>query len=95
MVVAQSEFEAWLLAAVRSLLPPGSAPPRLPDDFDPEQYRHPKGKLERLLGINYSETVDQPKLSSCFDLYEATACCSFLKLCRDIERLVSAHRGSR
>lgn len=92
VVIAKSEYEAWFLAAARSLR-------RVPDVSDnaeppekPEAIRDAKRFLERNLmveGARYSETVDQPRFTAMFDFDEAAACPSFKKLRRDIADLFS------
>lgn len=92
VVLAKSEYEAWFLAAARSLagrrgLPDDIAPPR-----EPENVRDAKGWLQaqRADGLAYGPTTDQPALTHAFDLDEARhGCPSFEKLWRDVERLMA------
>lgn len=83
-VLANPEYETWFVAAAESLRPAGSASLELPDD--PENDGMKKAWVEKHLCPNYSETVDQPALTSRMDL----AACrrrspSFDKLCRELE----------
>lgn len=95
VVVAKREFEAWFLAAARSL----RGHPRVLDMAEapdgPESIRGAKEYLKSKI-LNepvYSETVDQPSLVACLDLSEARASPSFDKLCRDMARLLGAPVG--
>jgi hypothetical protein len=92
VVLAKREYEAWFLAAARSL---GRKLGR--DDLrppaDPEAVRDAKAHLVRHIlgpGAVYSETVDQVRLTAALDLAEARAAPSFDKLCRDLCRLLGA-----
>ena len=91
VVFAKAEYEAWFLGAIRSLrsnrrIADNASPPP-----DAEAVRGAKEFLERrymIPGEHYSPTVDQPALTSRFDLEEARqACPSFDKLWRDLEAL--------
>ena len=91
VVLAQMEFEAWFLAAARSL----RAHSRVRDDAvapqNPAGIRDAKGYFRRNIlipGEYYSPTVDQAAFSAIFDLEEARAASSFDKLYRDVQRLV-------
>lgn len=86
-VVANVEYETWFVAAASSLgeyleLPAESVPAR------PEDQRAGKAWIQRhFRGVKYSETVDQPAMTSRMDL----ALCrerspSFDKLCRELEK---------
>jgi hypothetical protein len=90
IVIPRFEFEAWFLAAARSLsgkrgLREGLTPPD-----DPEGIRGAKEWLSRNMvpGRKYKETVDQAALVQAMDLRAAQSCKSFERLCREIERLV-------
>lgn len=91
VVLAKAEYEAWFLGAVRSL----RGHRRIMDDASPppdaEAVRGAKQFLQRrcmIPGEHYSPTVDQPALTSRFDLQEARqACPSFDKLWRDLQEL--------
>lgn len=87
-VVANIEYETWLVAGAGSL---GgyldlSQDPELPED--PEKRRLGKGWIQRRFrgSRSYSPTVDQPAMTSRMDLHlvrERSP--SFNKLCRDLE----------
>jgi hypothetical protein len=92
IVIPKFEFEAWFLAAARSLsgkrgLREGLAPPD-----NPEAIRGAKEWLSRNMvpSRRYSETVDQVALAAKMDLTSARSCKSFDRLCREIERLVGS-----
>jgi hypothetical protein len=88
-VVANKMYETWFVAAAASL---GtflvlSGDPQLPSD--PERDRLGKAWIkQRIRAAKYSETVDQPAMTSAMDL---RACRqrspSFDKLCRELERV--------
>ena len=91
VVFAKAEYEAWFLGAIRSLrgdrrIANNASPPP-----DAEGIHGAKEFLEQrcmLPGERYSPTVDQPALTSRFDLEEARlACPSFDKLWRDLRAL--------
>ncbi len=79
IVIAKNEYEAWFLAAAESL----RGQRRLADDIeppaDPEAIRGAKEWLRDRMpsGTCYSETVDQPALTSTFDLHAARRSPSF------------------
>lgn len=86
-VVANVEYETWFVAAASSLgeyleLPAEAVPAH------PEDQRAGKAWIQRhFRGVKYSETVDQPAMTSRMDL----ALCrerspSFDKLCRELEK---------
>jgi hypothetical protein len=87
VVIAKREYEAWFLASAESLrgqrrLPEDLAPPPAP-----ENVRDAKGWLGERMLDGYSETVDQPALTSLFDLTAARRSDSFDKLFREVGRL--------
>jgi len=90
VVIAKSEFEAWFLAAARSLAGRRGLTPHLEPPDDPEAIRGAKGWLGRQMvsGHSYSDVIDQPKLAAVFDQYQARSSPSFDKLWRDLERLI-------
>lgn len=91
VVVAVREFEAWFLAAAASLAGRRGLPADLAPPLQPEEIRDAKGWLQkqRIDGLAYSPTVDQPALAAALDLDLARANApSFDKLWREIERLV-------
>jgi len=86
-VLANQEYETWFVAAAESLGLENLSKSEIPED--PEASRSGKGWiLKRLSG--YSETVDQPALTSRMDLHLCRRrSLSFDKLCRELE----ARRG--
>jgi len=90
VVVAQREFEAWLLGAKESLRgcrgigDGATAPP------NPEDIRGAKEALSRnMVNRRYLEVDDQPAFAKVFDLAMArSACRSFDKFMREAERLL-------
>lgn len=92
VVLAKREYEAWFLAAARSIVQHTGV------DLDvaipnAEAIRGAKEHFERHLmapGANYRETVDQPRFTTWLDLTEARAAPSFDKLCRDLCGLMGA-----
>jgi hypothetical protein len=91
-VVAKVEYETWFVAAAESL----QDYLELPADFRlsgrPEELGLSKGWIEqRFKGTRYSETQDQPAMTRVMDLNLCrTRSPSFDKLCRELERRVSA-----
>jgi hypothetical protein len=87
VVIANREFEAWFLAAASSLN--GCRGFQWNEDrdapTDSESVRNAKGRLaERMNGVGYHETIDQPKFANAFDLDLAqNNSRSFRKLCAD------------
>ncbi len=87
-VVANVEYETWFVAAAESLsefLNLSSADEIPPN---PEESRHGKGWIKKhYKGSKYSETLDQPRLTSKMDLLVARQRSpSFDKLCRELEK---------
>ena len=90
VVIAKREYEAWFIAAMESLrgyrgIRADAIAPR-----DPESIADPKGYLNRYMpeGKRYSETLDQPALTSVFSFAQAERCDSFRKLRRDLEEIL-------
>lgn len=87
-VVANVEYETWFVAAAASLSDQLdlSRDQRLPEH--PEKSRLGKAWIQqRFLGVKYSETVDQPSMTSRMDLRQARERSpSFDKLCRDLKK---------
>lgn len=90
-VLANREFEAWLIAAATSL----RTHRRVRDDAvppaDPEAIRDAKGHLQNAIlrpGETYSPSVDQVRFCSMMSLEEARRCRSYRKLEKDIADLV-------
>jgi len=90
-VIANVEYETWFVAAAESL----SEYLALSSDevvpTRPEEHRLRKGWVQqRFTGVKYSETVDQPAMTSRMDLrLTRERSPSFDKLCRELERRLS------
>lgn len=91
-VLAKREYEAWFLAAARSIagwreIDESTMPPP-----DPESIRGAKEWLTRRMPSNraYSPTRDQPALTDAFDMDAARSAPSFDKLWRDVTYLLAA-----
>lgn len=91
VVFAHREFEAWFLAAIRSLLGKRGLPHGLQVPSDPEAVRGAKEWLAaRRQGVRaYSPKLDQPAFASLIDLEQARSAPSFDKLCRELDRLLA------
>ena len=92
VVLAKREYEAWFLAAARSIagrreIDESTMPPP-----DPESIRGAKEWLSRCMPSNraYSPTRDQPALTDAFDMDVARSAPSFDKLWRDVTYLLAA-----
>ena len=86
-VVAKVEYETWFVAAARSLVRHlNLAEEEIP--ADPEDQRAGKAWIQKHFhGFKYSETVDQPAMTSEMDLAECRRRSpSFDKLCRELEK---------
>src|SRR5471032_1546694 len=87
VVLAHREFEAWFMAAARSLIGCRNFHWDSPDPApaNSETLRNAKGWLaERMGGQGYHETLDQPKFASAFDMeFAQMRSRSFRKLCED------------
>jgi hypothetical protein len=90
VVLPTIEFEAWYLAAAGSLAGVNGMPENVEEPFEPETIRAAKAWLAGRMQRPYSETIDQPKFASRFDLVRARRCSSFDKLCRDIDGIVQS-----
>ncbi|MBI3300799.1 MAG: DUF4276 family protein [Deltaproteobacteria bacterium] len=90
VVLAKREFEAWFLAAAKSLRGQRGLSKDLEPPPDPEAVYNTKGWLSHRMesGRAYRETLDQPALAACFDLDMARRAGSFDKCYRDIVRLL-------
>jgi hypothetical protein len=90
VVLAKREFEAWFLGSLESLgseygITPGKSLPRNPEDISGA-----KEHLSNLLGIHYSEVIDQPAMAARFDMNVArNACASFDKCWRTVRALLT------
>ena len=90
-VLAKVEYETWFVAAADSLREYLELPPSAPLPTSPEETRKGKGWIQQYFrGTRYSETQDQPALTSKMDLSLCRSQSpSFDKLCRELEaRLV-------
>lgn len=91
LVLAKCEFEAWFLAAARSLAGRRGLANDLEPPSDPEGIRGAKEWLSQRMDplAPYSETVDQPALTALFDLQAARAADSFDKCYREVTALLA------
>jgi len=87
VVVAKREYEAWFLTAAESLRGRRGLPEDLTPPAAPETIRDAKGWLSQRMSDGYRETIDQPALTSLFDLTVARRADSFDKLFREVGRL--------
>lgn len=87
VVIATREYEAWFLAAAESLRGSRGLPADLRPPATPEGIRDAKGWLSQHMADGYSETLDQPALTSLFDLTAARRSDSFDKFVREVGRL--------
>jgi hypothetical protein len=90
VVLAVREYEAWFVASATSLRGRRGLPDSLAPPPDAEAVRDAKGWLGAQMRIGYSPTIDQPALSSVFDLQLARVTTSFDKLVRDLTWLLTA-----
>lgn len=89
VVLAKFEFEAWFIAAIRSLRGHGGIPASAELPGDAEAIRGAKEWINRLMAASYSPSADQPRLTATFDLEQARGGSpSFDKLCREVARLL-------
>ncbi len=93
VVLANLEYECWFIAASESLKGKRGLPPDLERVGDPEAIRDAKGWLRRRMSPHrpYTETGDQPALTSDMDFAEARRAPSFDKCYREIVRLLTPH----
>jgi hypothetical protein len=86
IVLANQEFETWFAAAAESLgafFDLSITPPAV----DPEAAGQRKGAVRRWLHNQYSETIDQVRLTTHMDLQLCRSRSkSFDKLCRELEK---------
>lgn len=94
VVLAKREYEAWFLAAAESLRGQRGLPPDLVGPPEPEKIRAAKEWLSGQMssGHAYSESSDQPALTSVFDMVAARRADSFDKCYREIVRLLNLLR---
>lgn len=88
VALAVKEYEAWFLAAAASLRGLRGLPDHLEPPPEPERIRDAKGWLGRQMSVPYSPPLDQPALTSRFDLAAARTAASFDKFVREFARLV-------
>ncbi len=86
VVAANREYEAWFLAAARSLRGDRGLAADLEPPADPESIRGAKEWLESRATqeFSYKATIDQPALTARFDLEQAHAARSFRKFVKDV-----------
>ena len=91
VVVAKKEFEGWFLASAESLRGHRGLSDALQPPDDPESIGDAKGWLavRMTVGGSYSSTLDQPALTSIFDLTAARAADSFDKCYREAIQLMT------
>jgi hypothetical protein len=90
VVIALKEYEAWFLAAARSLAGQRGLPEHLEPPADPESLRGAKEWLTQRMptGESYSPTRHQAAYSSLIDLAEARNARSFRKFEKELARLL-------
>lgn len=96
VVLAKREYEAWFLAAAQSLRGHRGLPADLANPPSPEAIRGAKEWLSDRMAPNrsYSESSDQPALTSIFDMEAARRSDSFDKCYREVIRLVHLLRDA-
>lgn len=95
VVLAKHEFESWFLAAAESLRGQRGLRNSLQAPENPEAVRGAKEWLSRQMENHaYRETLDQPGLTTRFDLNQARRADSFDKCYRDIAYLLDELRKS-
>lgn len=89
VVVANREYEAWFIAAARSIRGRRGLAEDMEPPGDPEAIRDAKGWLahQTAQGFSYKPTIDQPALTQIFDLEQAYAARSFRKLVKEVVAL--------
>lgn len=90
VVLAKTEFEAWFLAAAKSIAGYRGIDRATTAPLDPESIMDAKGWLSDRMppGRSYRETLDQPALTSIFDMVAARKAPSFDKMWRDVSSLL-------
>jgi len=86
--VLHGEYEAWFLAAARSLAGWRGLPIDLEPPQRPEGHATPQWWLGDRLPSGYVETLDQAALTAFMNLEEARRTSSFDKLVRDVARML-------
>ena len=94
VILAKKEFEAWFLAASKSLRGKRGLPNDLEPPVNPESIRGAKEWLSEQMpqGGSYAETTDQPALTAMFDMEAARAADSFDKCYRDVKQMLETLR---
>lgn len=88
VVLAKREFEAWFLGSLESLRAEYGIAPDVRLHRDPEDIPGAKEHLRDLLGVPYSEVIDQPAIAARFDMVAArNSCPSFDKCWRTVQAL--------
>ena len=97
VVLAQCEYEAWVIASIETVAASDS---RLPGDLtcevEPESIRDAKGWLTSHLpdGVSYKPTLDQARYTSAIDVarvFERSR--SFRRLCHALDQLATGRPG--
>ncbi|MGO8816051.1 MAG: DUF4276 family protein [Terriglobia bacterium] len=89
VVLAKREFEAWFLGSLESLRVGNGIPLAEGLRREPEDIPGAKEHLRELLGIPYSEVIDQPAMTDRFDMDAARdRCPSFDKCWRTVQSLL-------
>jgi len=94
VILPRREFEAWFIAAAKSLRGKRCLNENLESPPDPESIRNAKDWLGSMMapGVTYSETDDQPALAAVFDMTAAKKADSFDKCYRDIRNMLNILR---
>ncbi len=97
VVIAKREFESWFIAASQSIGGRRVLRQYLFSPPDPEAIRGAKEWLSRNMvpGRTYSPSIDQAALVAGMNLVAARSSKSFDRLCREIERLISARAADQ
>lgn len=92
VVLANKEYEAWFIAAAKSLDGQRGFSFQSEDDIEAEHRRDAKGWMRKRMGNGaYRETTDQPAFSARMDLQQAfDHSRSFRKLCSEWNKQVAA-----
>jgi hypothetical protein len=91
IVLAKREFEAWFLGSLESLLKEHGVLGHERLHREPEDIPGAKEHLSNLLGIPYSEVVDQPAMTAQFDMDAARESCPSFDKCWRIVQLLLGH----
>jgi hypothetical protein len=96
VVLANREYEAWLIAAAQSLDGHRGFSLDAPPPAEPERLRDAKGWIrQRIAGNIYGTSTDQPAFTARMDLdAAATSSRSFRKLCAEWDRHMNPVRRS-